>query len=116
MKINIQKIIKISLVILTIGILLNLPFVVYDFYGDLSRADVFEQLEIGMSREEAQRILAERHIWCELSDKGSVNTCHFSDYWRNYSISISSETEKIYQRTYRNRTRHSFFRMVLSSY
>jgi len=103
---------KVLVISIAFGIVLNLPFVSYDIYRDLFRADVYERLHIGMSEATAIEILGERKVRCELFDVRS-STCHFSDFWRDYYISVDPSTAMITERSYRNRNHHSILRMVI---
>src|ERR1700732_2048694 len=101
-----RVVIKILLLSIAIGFVINVPFVGYDIYKDLFRSDVFERLNIGTSKVDAIKVLEERKVWCELLDQ-RFSTCHFSDYWRDYSVAFDPSTAAITERSYRNRSRHS---------
>ena len=103
---------RILLISILIGILINVPFVAYDIYRDVFRADAFDRLEVGTSKASAIDILEARKVWCELLD-GKSSACHFSDYWRDYTIFLDPSTATITQRSYRDRYRHSFLRFVV---
>lgn len=103
---------KVLLLSIAIAFLINVPFVGYDLYRDSFRSDVFEHLNIGTSKHDALKVLQERKVWCELLDP-RFSTCHFSDYWRDYSIAFDPTTATVTERSYRNRSRHSLLHPVL---
>lgn len=103
---------KVLLFSIAIGFLVNVPFVGYGSYKNSFRSDVFERLNIGISKADAIKVLEERRVWCELLDPG-LSTCHFSDYWRDYRVAFDPSTAILVERSYRNRSRHSLLHPAL---
>lgn len=102
---------KILMISITIGVMLNIPFVVYDLYQDAARNGTYEQLQIGTSREQAVSVLQKANVWCELLE-ARATTCHFSDFWNNYSISFDDATGLVAKRAYSRRHRITLLRAL----
>ena len=106
-----RTLLKLLLISITIGVVLNVPFVVYDLYQDAARSSTYEQLQIGTSRQQAVSVLEKANVWCELLE-ARATTCHFSDFWNNYSIFFDDATGLVTKRAYTRRHRITLLRAL----
>lgn len=100
------------LLVLAVGAAIESPFLLYDAYSCASRAAAYERLALDLPRQDAVEVLKHEQIWCGLSDplpqtSDGANTCRFSDFWRDCTVSVDSRTGLISSRSYRNRVRRS---------
>ncbi len=88
-----RKIRNVVIAGIIVGILINSPFVMLDFYHRMTRMSVFEQVRIGTSDQDLHRILEANGLDGIFSR--SQMTVRFSDFWRDCSIDIDPHSHRV---------------------
>src|SRR5215470_12355848 len=82
-----------------VAVAINVPFVAIDVYHNLSKADVFDKIQIGMPALEVEHILYDGGILCGLNANTS-RVCYFSDFWRHYDIALDPNLQEVRSKSY----------------
>jgi len=104
---TLRRIMKQAVKIALVGTILGLAPSVYDATSFLSRSHVFEQMSIGLPETTARDILIKADVTCGISLHKEHN-CWFSDFWRDYGITVDPETRTVNGLYYKRRHRPTF--------
>lgn len=99
-----RSVMKKAVIIALAGTVLGLAPSIYDLAFSLSRSRVFEQMSIGLPQRTVFEVLRKENVTCGISI-GTERSCWFSDFWRDYQITVDPETRTVnglgYYRRYR---------------
>jgi hypothetical protein len=90
---------KILLYGFLVGVAINLPFVGIDIYHSISKAHVFDKIQIGMPAREVELILYHGGILCGINASTS-RACYFSDFWRHYEVALDPDLQEVRSKSY----------------
>jgi hypothetical protein len=71
------------------AVALTLLLLAVDIKNYLSRKRVYDDIQIGMSGADANRILLANEVFCDSSQAQQSHECTFDDFWRVYKIGFS---------------------------
>ena len=72
---------------LVAGMLMASLLILLDLKSYVSRADLFNQIELNMPEADAMRRLQKSEVYCDVSP--TSYHCTFDDFWRVYRITVS---------------------------
>jgi len=80
-----------------IALALQTPFLFSNLRSHPSRMQVFRQVTLNMSHEQASEILPKRVINCSISEGASSiqNRIEFSDFWNQYVVYFHPQTHRV---------------------
>jgi hypothetical protein len=90
---------KIFLYGLLVGIVVNAPFMAVDLYHSISKANLFESIQIGMPVDRVKQILQEGEILCGIN-ANTARECDFSDFWRHYEVALDPDRQEVRSKVY----------------
>jgi len=85
-----------------LGLGLSLVAIVTDPQLNLSRWNLYNEIELGMGRDQVELILERGGVTCGITEPPvpRTNACHFSDLWRGYQILINKDTGAVAIKTF----------------
>ncbi len=104
---------------LILGLGLNVPFFLWDLGRYASAAQVYHQVQLGMSRADVSALFAKNDVLCGSYQVGeSVRSeCWFRDFWREYRIVFEPNTGRVMRKHFffKRRTALSIARLLTSN-
>lgn len=79
---------------IVVGLFFALILTITDLQSRLSLQKPYDEIQLGMSRDQATHILQSQNIYCGFGDQqgGSLTVVRFHDLWRSYKVWLDPKT------------------------